>query len=159
MLKVYFLELKKGHLTRLHYFGYVLLLNFIASLTVALAGFVILFPMLNFSDSSMPFAPFTYTELEGIIEESMTYFSMGLLVVVLFLILAFMGMNIMVKRMRDTGLSGWWTLAIVYFIGYMATAFISIGTSVIIQFSLFSLFLILPTDIFLSAKDKKYKRK
>jgi uncharacterized membrane protein YhaH (DUF805 family) len=116
MFKAFFGDISNGRLMRLPYLGYSLLL----ALLVIGFGFAIVLAI-GIGEHLIG------GDLQQAQDKLREWFTLPFLVVFTLVsaLFFFAGLNIMAKRIRDTGLPGWWVVLVIIVLGVIASYFIS----------------------------------
>lgn len=139
MFKIFFSEVKTGRLLRLPFLGYSLLLQLLA--------FSFVFVIILAIGAGEHLIGGDLQKAQEMLRE---WFSVPFIIIFgLFMaIICFAGLNLTAKRIRDTGLPGWWVLLAVLILQIITSSFISQETSGGLHFFLTVILFLIPTDTF-----------
>lgn len=142
VLNVLFRSIKDGHLKRLSYLGYCLLLVF------SLITFVFMVILMVGTGENIIGGDLLQAQ-----DKLREWFTIPFLVILgLFLmVLVYAGTNITAKRIRDIGLPGWWVVLIIVILGIIISFTVSNQVSSGLHYLIWILLLLLPTN-FLNRK-------
>jgi uncharacterized membrane protein YhaH (DUF805 family) len=139
MFKIFFGEIKTGRLQRLAFLGYSLLIQLLV------IGFVIaIIVVIGASEQLIG------GDLQQAQDMLRAWFSVPFIIVfgIGMALFGFAGFNLMAKRIRDTGLPGWWTLLAILVVEIIVSIIISQETSANVHIFLTIVLLLIPADTF-----------
>ncbi len=144
MFKIFFGEIKTGRLLRLSYLGYALLMQLLV-IAMVLAFIVAIGASENLIDGD-------FQQIQDILR---AWFSVPFIIVcgIGMVLFGFAGFNLMAKRIRDTGLPGWWTLLAILVVEVIVSIFISQETSANLHIFLTIVLLLIPADTFIKTEN------
>jgi len=139
MFKIFFGEIKTGRLLRLSYLGYTLLMQLLV-IAMVLAFIVAIGASENLIGGD-------FQQIQDMLR---AWFSVPFIIVfgIGMVLFGFAGFNLMAKRIRDTGLPGWWTLLAILVVEIIVSIIISQETSANLHIFLTIVLLLVPADTF-----------
>ena len=139
MFKVLIGDIKDGRLVRLPYLGYSLLL------ILLVAGFIFaIIIAIGAGEHIMG------GDLQQAQDKLRAWFTLPFLIVfgLFFVLILFAGLNIMAKRIRDSGLPGWWGVLIIAVVSGVVSVVISEEASSGLHTLVWFVLLFVPTNAF-----------
>jgi len=139
MFKIFFGEIKTGRLQRLAFLGYSLLIQLLV------IGFVIAIIVVIGASEQLIGGDFQQAQ-----ETLNSWFSVPFIIIfgLVMVLLGFAGLNLTVKRIRDTGLPGWWSILVILIVEIIVSIIISQEMSANLHVFLTVILFLIPTDIF-----------
>ncbi len=139
MFKILLGEVKTGHLKRLPYLGYTVLLQLLFFGSILAIGVAI--------GTGEQLIGGDVQQAQQLLRE---WFSLPFIIIfgLFLLIISFAGLNLVAKRIRDTGLPGWWTLLVVLVLEVLVSVFLSQKISASLHMFFVFTLLFIPTNTF-----------